>query len=607
MKKIILTFLSAALVVGLAFGQTYKGEISASKSPALNFHYQPEHTLDVPMNPGAWNTGHKGLNVAFGSTESLYFRTEVPEVKKENQTWSATGWKGERLNSQILVWSADTLQQVRFKVSDLVNAKGDVIGKDKVSLNMVRYVISNYPYGAADVDCGPSPYKDFYLMPDRFEKFDRFDVPGRTARPVWLSLDIAQNTATGLYKGTIEVRSKGQVQTLTVNINVQNQVLPKPYDWKYRLDLWQNPSVIAAQYNIEPWSEEYKVLLKKHLQLYADAGGKYITTYAVHSPWADASYTIEDGMIDWVKTSNGSWKFDYKIFDAYVELAMSVGIDKAITIYTPVPWANRFRYKDEQTGEYITEQWEPGSAQFKSFWDLFLTDLRSHLEKKGWFDITYIGINENPLEQTLTAIKVIKENSSKWRITYAGDWHPQLDMLLDDYSFLHGKESDMDKVKARKARGASTTYYVCCNPPKPNNFVFSPPVEGRWVSWYAAAYGYDGFLRWAYDAWTGDVLRDARHNSWAAGDCYLIYPGANSSIRFEKMREGIVDFEKMNILREQLSKSNDKKSKKLMNELDGLLKNISTQKDFSEALLKNQIATGQKLIEEISNLLAAKS
>ena len=98
--------------------------------------------------------------------------------------------------------------------------------------------------------------------------------------------------------------------------------------------------MIAWYYKVEPWSEEHKVLLKKHLQLYADAGGKYITTYAVHSPWSDNSYMIEGAMIDWVKKKNGSWKFDYTIFDQYVQLAMEVGIDKAITVYTPVPWGH---------------------------------------------------------------------------------------------------------------------------------------------------------------------------------------------------------------------------------------------------------------------------
>src|SRR5678815_220952 len=102
---------------------------------------------------------------------------------------------------------------------------------------------------------------------------------------------------------------------------------------------------------------------------------------------------------------------------------MSVGIDEAITLYTPVPWGFRFRYMDEATGLYKHESWAPTSAAFKDFWDVFLTDLKKHLEQKGWFNKTYIGINENPLAETMAAINVVKEHSPKWKITYAGNWH----------------------------------------------------------------------------------------------------------------------------------------------------------------------------------------
>jgi hypothetical protein len=115
----------------------------------------------------------------------------------------------------------------------------------------------------------------------------------------------------------------------------------------------------------------------------------------------------------------------------------------------------------------------------------------------------------------------------------------------------------VDAVKARAARGQTTTFYVCCNPSYPNNFLFSPPVEGRWISWYAIAHGYNGFLRWAYDAWPGDPMRDARYGSWPAGDSYLVYPGGNSGIRFEKIREGIVDYEKISIIKTLAAKSSD--------------------------------------------------
>jgi hypothetical protein len=343
------------------------------------------------------------------------------------------------------------------------------------------------------------------------------------------------------------------------------------------------------------------------LKLYADAGGKYITTYAVNSPWSDNSYSIEGAMIESIKQKNGSWKFNYKIFDEYVELAMSVGIAKAITIYTPLPGRYRFRYIDEKTGNYVTEYWPPTSEKFKAYWNPFLDDLQAHLRKKGWFEKTYIGINESAMDETLAAIKVVKDNSKNWRITYAGDWHPELNDLLNDYSFLAGKESPVDIVKGRSAKGFTTTYYVCCNPPKPNTFLFSPPVEGRWISWYAAAYGYSGFLRWAYDAWPQDPIRDARHGSWAAGDCYLVYPGANSGIRFEKLREGIADYEKIRILRELSAKSTDKKCKALMQKIDEHLKTLTTEHEFKEDKLKTDIYQGQKLINELSIRLAYKN
>ena len=597
------------LIYTTAFAQVYKGQVGYSNLPVPVQHYQEEYTFDTTLNASAWTKEKKGLHVSFASTDELYFRSEVPELEKETTKWEATGWKGERLNAQILVWSPDTLNQVRFVLNDLKNAKGRILSKKNISLNLVRYVIGNYPYGAKDATCGASHYKDLYLMPDRFDPMaagiDRFDLPGKTVRPVWLAADIPGNTEAGEYNGTLELRSEKHTQILNLRITVQSQILPRPHEWKHRLDLWQNPWVVARYNHLKPWSEEHKVLLKHHLKLYADAGGTYITTYGVHSPWADNEYAIEEGMIEWIRAKNGAWKFDYTIFDQYVELAMQAGIDKAITIYTPVPWGFRFRYLDESTGNYIWESWAPDSPEFKKFWNVFLTDLEKHLRMKGWFEKTYLGINENAMDQTLAAITMVRDHSKKWKITYAGDWHKELQFLLDDYCFLYGKESDVDAVKARAAKGFTTTYYVCCNPPVPNNFVFSPPVEGRWISWYSAAHHYDGFLRWAYDAWTADPTRDARHTAWPAGDSYLIYPGGQSGIRFEKLREGIVDYEKIRILREKAAKSMDKNVKSLVQQLNEHLKTFLVEKDFETKKIKADVDKGRKIVEELSEKLSS--
>ena len=100
-----------------------------------------------------------------------------------------------------------------------------------------------------------------------------------------------------------------------------------------------------------------------------------------------------------------------------------------------------------------------------------------------------------------------------------------------------------------------TTYYTCCTEPKPNTFTFSAPAEATWIGFYAARLRMDGYLRWAYNSWVEQPLQDSRFRTWAAGDTYLVYPGCRSSIRFERLIEGIQQCEKIFILKEEYKKA----------------------------------------------------
>src|SRR5205809_1128937 len=114
MKKTIACLIINLLLTGIAFSQPYKGKVDSVNLPMISpSHYQPEYDIDVSVNPEAWTKEKEGMHVAFGSEDVLYFRKEVPQIKNESASWEATGWKGERLNTQIVVWSPDTLEQVR--------------------------------------------------------------------------------------------------------------------------------------------------------------------------------------------------------------------------------------------------------------------------------------------------------------------------------------------------------------------------------------------------------------------------------------------------------------------------------------------------------------
>src|SRR6478609_5972837 len=123
MRKIGIISSLVFLTTVVAHSQMLKGDVDSLYLPSLKMHYQDEYTFDKPVDQHAWNNAAKGLNVSFASTERSYFRTEVPS-KTDGLNWSATGWKGEKLDEEILVWSADTLEQVRFQFSDLSNGHG---------------------------------------------------------------------------------------------------------------------------------------------------------------------------------------------------------------------------------------------------------------------------------------------------------------------------------------------------------------------------------------------------------------------------------------------------------------------------------------------------
>jgi len=139
-----------------------------------------------------------------------------------------------------------------------------------------------------------------------------------------------------------------------------------------------------------------------------------------------------------------------------------------------------------------------------------------------------------------------------------------------------------------------TTYYTCCVEGYPNTFTFSPPAESAWLGWYAAAKGFNGYLRWAFNCWNKTPLQDTRFRTWSAGDTYLVYPGPRSSIRFERMTEGIQDYEKIRLLKQQFEKQHQpQKIKQLQAILSAFEISKLKQQPAAEMLLKAKTALNE--------------
>jgi len=506
-----------------------------------------------------WSKVGKDINVHFASDNIRYSKERVPQVSSTE--WKVSAWKGEKVHTQILVWTKTNIPEVSFTTGDLVSDIGKRISRENIKAAFVRYVMTD-EFGKGCDNRKMTDY-DSSLVADPIDIIDRLEVQPNTVQPIWLSIQVPGDVPAGNYSGTITIKAKTKFE-LKISLVVLDHQLPPASKWKYDLDLWQSPNPIAAVHDVKLWSDEHFALMNSYFTLLAAAGQKTISANIINQPWGrDHVHFEESTLINWTKRKDGNWFFNYSVFDRYISMMVNCGIDKRINCYSMVTWNLTFFYFDEASGETRSISAKPGSPEYNSFWTPMLRDFTRHLKSKGWFEMAAIAMDERDVESMKAVIDLLKTIDPQWKTALAGLYHAEIEKDIYDYCITESKFPEAVIIR-RKTEGKPSTFYTCCNPERPNGFTFSPPAENVWIGWYAAAEGYTGYLRWAYNNWTKATLTDTRFIKWPAGDCYLIYPGPRSSIRFEKLREGIQDFEKIRILREQFVKERDSlKIKKL--------------------------------------------
>ena len=530
-----------------------------------------EASNPISTNPSLW-VKVSAPQVSWGSTDIRYKKEEPAPIARLKKDINLTAWKGERVSAQLVVWTPEALDNLSFIVSDLTSGK-ETISKDNVRTGFVRYVMTDELNKDGKGGCGYRKSSDYdsTLVADPIDHIaSTLTVPANATQGGWISVRVPQQVKAGKYTGTVTVKDGDKVLSeLKLAVNVKNRTLPASAEWAFHLDLWQNPYAEARYYNVEPFSKEHFDRMRPDMQNYVDAGGKVITASIMHKPWNGQTYDPFESMVTWLKKADGTWYFDYTVFDKWVEYMMSLGVKKQINCYSMVPWRLSFQYFDQASNSFKYLDAKPGEAAYDEFWGNMLTSFAKHLKEKGWFDITHISMDERPMKDMLATLKVIRKADKDFKVSLAGTYHDELVKELHDYCIAIGEKFPAEVIKSRKEAGQVTTYYTCCTEPRPNTFTFSAPAEAEWLGWFAAKENLDGYLRWALNSWVKNPLQDSRFTAWAAGDTYMIYPEGRSSIRFERLIEGIQSYEKIRILKEEFEKKGNKSAIK---KIDKILK-----------------------------------
>lgn len=361
-----------------------------------------------------------------------------------------------------------------------------------------------------------------------------------------------------------------------VKVHVARVSLPDLKDSGFYMDLWQHPCNWARIYNVPYYGEEHMQIIDNYLQGMAKLGQKVCNLIISDYPWAGQQcFKVEENhmnlfelnIVKVYKNQAGKIVCDFKAMDQYLEIAKKHGMLDEINIFGVIgnweaylfgnPLTDfkdpiRISYYDESTRtfRYLTTR-----EELKTY----LTLVFDHLKDLGLWDKTLIMSDEpNNVELFQASEQLLKEANHGKNISLKCAIHDQefLQAYGENIKSVSLNTCELIKNKSRldllkeniHRKGGQTTWFSCCFPQSLNIFLKSPLIESRLIGWFTYYMEMDGFLRWAYGIWPGDVMKNASYKKekWAAGDMYFVYPGKNGkpieSLRLKNMVYGIQDW-----------------------------------------------------------------
>lgn len=481
------------------------------------------------------------------------FQDAQPGIERKAHADAA---RGEHASFQIVVRAEAEVTALRAETSPLNRKRGRGTLAPE-SVRFVGYVPVDRPTQTPSKDQLREPPADY---PDPLLEVESMDVGAGKAQPVWITVPVPLDAKPGMYRGnatlTGEVGGAAVYAEVPLTLRVYDVSVEETRLW---VTEWYRLQSRHMEIDPEPESDQYYALLRR----YARNMAEHRHNVALISPIRLATYEAND---------DGTLTIDFSKFDKWVTIFQEEGVIGRIEGGhiggRNGGWESDFvvRTRRVEEGKVVPETVAPDTPKADAFYAQFFPMLVAHLKEKGWLDIYMQHLADEPIESNADSYRAMAELARKYapelpimeachtkELTGAMDvWVPQLNYLHRDY----------EHYLERQAAGDEVWFYTCVFPQGEyaNRFLEQPLIKTRLLHWINFRYGATGYLHWGYNQWTQDspFTHTTRPHGGPeylpAGDPWIVYPGEKGpldSIRFEAMRDGIVDHELLCMLAEK--------------------------------------------------------
>lgn len=447
--------------------------------------------------------------------------------------------RGETVSFQFVLSCNSALSDVKIDPGDLVSGASSIPFTLKAHEKYVTAGLHLAPAGSDSM----FPSSDQY--PDCLDESESFSLAAGENLPLWVSYRIPEGAAAGDYSALISVSGvNADGETLVAQCHPEARVYDVTLgEQSLFISNWYDYTTIPLMAKGEvckKFSDEFYDMFKEMVHVMRDHGQN---VYWIHP--------LSDFVVP-TRTADG-YSFDFLRFDRMVSICIEEGGLKRIE---GGELARRSGDWDSDYWVYIPDRntYQPlSNGDSQLYLRSLVPALKKHLEEKGWWDIYYQHIGDEPSSgPAVSYVKIaetVKNIAPDMKILEAVHtcaladivdvWCPELDFFQQDWDFY----------KTRPEVGDELWFYTCMAPRGEfaNRFLEQPLIKTRLLHWINFKYGATGYLHWGFNQdWMSAMKWVATEGYCPGGDTYIVYPGPRmtySSIRLEAMRDGINDYE----------------------------------------------------------------
>lgn len=320
---------------------------------------------------------------------------------------------------QVGVSSGQTIRGLNATMSDLVHADG----KGRIPAAAIQVCYQGFP-SAYPKDLAKDPNVSlldvlYETPPEEVPVREQQSGPGTwtdagAVAPVWVKVRVPVDAQAGNYRGALTVRATGTKEiSVPVELHVADWTLPEPKEFITHVGAVHSPDTLAAYYKVSAWSDEHFKLMEKTLAYAGELGGKVVyLPLVVGATWFGNSRS----MVYWMKQAGGSYVYDFRLFDRYMDLIQKYLKPEVVCLYVTDGSAKSritgVNLMDPATGALSVlpvPPYEP-TPQSIDFWKPVIAQTKERLAKRGMGDAVMLGFlwESNAGEKGAAAVELFK-------------------------------------------------------------------------------------------------------------------------------------------------------------------------------------------------------